>query len=472
MERRGGGERGEEHPPPPPPHSSLPPSLQPLLLRTSRDSSTRTTIPQDPEDEELDYDRRHSPIAGPSASAYGALPPATSTASYHHQDRRREQAMAYPVYQPAPLLAELEPGLRSRPSDYHPYNAPRGVPYYNSEPAQQQTHWREDEPGPSTNQFAQPRWRDPSPPAPRMLQELPNHYEQSRARMPYQPPPPPSRSAYMQPYPDPPQSGYRREPAYSYDPGYSRPSQPSSSSYLPPPPPAERPTGFYGEQPRQYLKEEQQPEYPRLPQSQPQPWQGHSEDDAPTNSDERSPDYDDGDGDGDEDDDYRPSGSSKRKPRRAPGSDQPPRKKSNKVEIACNFCRARKLKCDGARPMCYNCQSRGTDCEYVEQQKRRGKGKDPKRTRGAGRGRTRGRSRPEDQSASSTPYPTSDQGYGGESSRQAPTASPSDVSMQEHSLSPVRGRGQRAGRSADSRSGSSIKREDFSPSRFDEDRAT
>lgn len=263
--------------------------------------------------------------------------------------------------------------------------------------------------------------------------------------------------------------------------GYGR-LPPSSSSYLPPPPPPDRPTGFYGEQPRQYLKEEQQPEYPRLPQSQPQPWQGHTEDDGPL-SEDRSPDYDDGSGDGDEDDDYRPSGSSKRKPRRAPGSDQPPRKKSNKVEIACNFCRglscltlsdpcltlclARKLKCDGARPMCYNCHSRGTNCEYVEQQKRRGKGKDPKKTRGSGRGRTRGRSHQEGQSSSSTPYPASDQGYGGESSRQAPTASPSDVSMQEHS----RGRGRRGGRSADSHSASSVKREDFSPSRFYEDRA-
>ncbi|KAF9810140.1 hypothetical protein IEO21_07123 [Rhodonia placenta] len=32
--------------------------------------------------------------------------------------------------------------------------------------------------------------------------------------------------------------------------------------------------------------------------------------------------------------------------------------------MACQFCRGRKLKCDG-RPTCANCQRRGIPCHYV-----------------------------------------------------------------------------------------------------------
>ncbi|KAJ7270627.1 hypothetical protein B0H12DRAFT_1044323 [Mycena haematopus] len=36
-----------------------------------------------------------------------------------------------------------------------------------------------------------------------------------------------------------------------------------------------------------------------------------------------------------------------------------------RIGMACQFCRARKLKCDGLRPQCTNCSRRGFACNYV-----------------------------------------------------------------------------------------------------------
>ncbi|KAJ7607489.1 hypothetical protein FB45DRAFT_395093 [Roridomyces roridus] len=36
-----------------------------------------------------------------------------------------------------------------------------------------------------------------------------------------------------------------------------------------------------------------------------------------------------------------------------------------RTPMACQFCRARKLKCDGFRPQCSNCNRRGYHCSYV-----------------------------------------------------------------------------------------------------------
>ncbi|KAF9648185.1 hypothetical protein BDM02DRAFT_3129260 [Thelephora ganbajun] len=57
------------------------------------------------------------------------------------------------------------------------------------------------------------------------------------------------------------------------------------------------------------------------------------------------------------------------------------RKPSTKVTVACDFCRGRKLRCDGERP-CSNCSGRGTECTYQPGgPRRRGPGKAPKKTR-------------------------------------------------------------------------------------------
>nr|GAT60216.1 GTP binding protein [Mycena chlorophos] len=53
-----------------------------------------------------------------------------------------------------------------------------------------------------------------------------------------------------------------------------------------------------------------------------------------------------------------------------PASTMKPRIK--KITVACNFCRSRKLKCDGERPSCAQCLKRANPCDYQPQNKRRG----------------------------------------------------------------------------------------------------
>ncbi|KAF8230411.1 hypothetical protein L208DRAFT_1282146, partial [Tricholoma matsutake] len=36
-----------------------------------------------------------------------------------------------------------------------------------------------------------------------------------------------------------------------------------------------------------------------------------------------------------------------------------------RTAMACQFCRGRKLKCDGGRPSCSNCDRRGYPCAYA-----------------------------------------------------------------------------------------------------------
>ena len=180
-----------------PRRSSLPQSLQPLLLNTARDSSTRTTIPTAEDDEDVrEADRQPSPI--PSPSVYGHIPSLT-TSMYHHE--RRRGVLPYATYDtPAPLLPELEPPSQSRhggagPSSIHhghvaaEYN-PRAHPYYPpSEPAYD---WQEGEAGSSSTPYTP-------------------HYDPRGARLarPGHGPPGLSRSAYS--YDDTPLPAHRRE---------------------------------------------------------------------------------------------------------------------------------------------------------------------------------------------------------------------------------------------------------------------
>lgn len=70
---------------------------------------------------------------------------------------------------------------------------------------------------------------------------------------------------------------------------------------------------------------------------------------------------------------------------------------ARKIYVACDFCRGeltvcvlwsvltcagRKLRCDGGRPRCSNCETRSLTCKYQEHPRRRGPGKAPKGTRG------------------------------------------------------------------------------------------
>ncbi|KAI8323687.1 hypothetical protein GQ54DRAFT_257797, partial [Martensiomyces pterosporus] len=44
--------------------------------------------------------------------------------------------------------------------------------------------------------------------------------------------------------------------------------------------------------------------------------------------------------------------------------------KDGRVFHACEVCRKRRSRCDGARPQCTSCQKRGLKCEYKAMRKR------------------------------------------------------------------------------------------------------
>ncbi|KIM63329.1 hypothetical protein SCLCIDRAFT_48490, partial [Scleroderma citrinum Foug A] len=39
-------------------------------------------------------------------------------------------------------------------------------------------------------------------------------------------------------------------------------------------------------------------------------------------------------------------------------------KAARKIYVACDFCRGRKLRCDGSKPSCSNCATRSLACKY------------------------------------------------------------------------------------------------------------
>ncbi|KAG5636185.1 hypothetical protein H0H81_008891 [Sphagnurus paluster] len=87
--------------------------------------------------------------------------------------------------------------------------------------------------------------------------------------------------------------------------------------------------------------------------------------------------------DDDGDETYTTSQKGKKRRRDSDVRDDSTRKSRNprKTAVACNFCRGRKLRCNGAKPACSNCMVRKFQCEYVPVQRRRGPGKAPKGTK-------------------------------------------------------------------------------------------
>ncbi|KAI6129997.1 hypothetical protein EDD17DRAFT_1774194 [Pisolithus thermaeus] len=47
------------------------------------------------------------------------------------------------------------------------------------------------------------------------------------------------------------------------------------------------------------------------------------------------------------------------------------KQRTKKITVACNFCRSRKLKCDGGRPACSQCVKRSNSCDYMPQNSKR-----------------------------------------------------------------------------------------------------
>ncbi|KAF7314507.1 Zn(2)-C6 fungal-type domain-containing protein [Mycena kentingensis (nom. inval.)] len=78
----------------------------------------------------------------------------------------------------------------------------------------------------------------------------------------------------------------------------------------------------------------------------------------------------------------KPKKSRREKPRIELAVDQPlttQGKPRARVYVACIQCRTRKIRCDGAKPVCYNCTKRtgSNDCDYDSVPKRRGPDKNP-----------------------------------------------------------------------------------------------
>ncbi|KAL0579142.1 hypothetical protein V5O48_002875 [Marasmius crinis-equi] len=70
------------------------------------------------------------------------------------------------------------------------------------------------------------------------------------------------------------------------------------------------------------------------------------------------------------------SSSGKAAPRKEAADGEKEKNRPKKITVACNFCRSRKLKCDGVRPACVQCLKRSNPCDYQTQGRRRGaKGK-------------------------------------------------------------------------------------------------
>ena len=46
--------------------------------------------------------------------------------------------------------------------------------------------------------------------------------------------------------------------------------------------------------------------------------------------------------------------------------------KRRRVTLACNFCRTKKIKCDGAEPKCSTCKLYGAACDYPQRSRKRG----------------------------------------------------------------------------------------------------
>ncbi|KAH9042257.1 hypothetical protein EDB85DRAFT_2286038 [Lactarius pseudohatsudake] len=94
-------------------------------------------------------------------------------------------------------------------------------------------------------------------------------------------------------------------------------------------------------------------------------------------------------GQGDIEDEGSPqsiSSEGKRKASNILEEDRPLRRFKKKTEIACDFCRGRKLGCSGDRPKCKACIKRKGECIYAVAPRRRGPGKAPRGSRKLAKG--------------------------------------------------------------------------------------
>ncbi|KAI4522608.1 hypothetical protein K525DRAFT_283547 [Schizophyllum commune Loenen D] len=309
-------------------------------------------------------------------------------------------------YSTPPVPAPEDPAYRARPPppppprpptqdtfEFH-YNAPGYDPY------RERGLYRDEPPVPSSFRPADPmpprRHPERVPPAPPMEYLRPYTGESGWERRD-------SRyESYAPSYPDPPppmeeygpsgtyaphrESPWQPEPArYPMPPPQSAPSSSSSSmqppyrqyqdvehQYRPLPPPSEMhhylpdpyaPYYLPPEQPHRYDEpryEERRYEERSRPMD---PSRHESYTPVPSSSQSVYPSR------------SRPDEEMEPPPQKRPRSTEPRKTQTRKTEIACDFCRGRKLRCDGVKPVCGNCQSRNNVCTYRSSPRRRGPGK-------------------------------------------------------------------------------------------------
>ncbi|KIK52070.1 hypothetical protein GYMLUDRAFT_373199 [Collybiopsis luxurians FD-317 M1] len=337
--------------------SALPTSLIPHLYSAPQTSRDRTTLPQSGEED------NSSPIQDNprSASPFLLRPipsPPPSTRRYPSYDSTQEMR----------LPSAAVPSIRGDPAFYPPrqsYNYPNmdiHQPYINTAPP---STWREDEPS-HRDFYTESRERLPQREAPDSYRYS-DHYPQHQPRHNfardiehYQ-----DYAAYSQVHGmDSILRAPRSVPEGVYSAGQqdmyivsshlahqSSPQSALARGWGPPPSSASDGSDYATSA------------YPSLP---------------PVHESRYSPEPDD-DGDGE----YLPPGHRSSQKRKLESSEQqgPSNrpKGAKKTLIACDFCRGRKLRCDGTRPSCWNCRSReNQSCVYQSHPRRRGPGKAPK----------------------------------------------------------------------------------------------
>ncbi|KAF8798963.1 hypothetical protein BYT27DRAFT_7202696 [Phlegmacium glaucopus] len=354
--------------------SSLPTSLIPHLYNAPRDSSTRTTLTSHSEHSEQGRPYPLAPLIVPinRSSSYPfvrQLPPVLPENIIDRSSSlRRSTSHAFSnQISMSPTSTHLPPLLST------------GIP-----PSPYDSSWREGEAGPSS--LIHPGHRDDT-------------FPQNRHR--FNQPARPSIHPHIN-------YGYAPRQDPGYYPSFPSPSNQSAhygsaNSHTPPLPPRHsfdsidpslrHDVSFYpqvgslsisGSSPPSYLRKDKSPEHEPSygPESLSVDIGTNEGDDGRKSKKHRANSMDTeylsvdiGSNEGDD--------GHKNKKRRALSmdTDDNPKKSSRKTAVACNFCRGRKLRCNGAKPSCYNCTVRKFECEYVSTQRRRGPGKAPKGSR-------------------------------------------------------------------------------------------
>ncbi|TRM64020.1 hypothetical protein BD626DRAFT_568621 [Schizophyllum amplum] len=417
--------------------SSLPPTLQPLMFREPqppRDSASRSTYEPRDEDEPHRDDSTY-PASYPAPAPY-TLRPAEPWDAHAHAQRHAQEVTRRYLPARGPVIDDAHehavPGYAIHPES-HPVAGPSSIPHGSS------TQYYSNPPVPVPEDPAYRAVRPPPPRAPTsetfdFYYNSPAHEQQYRERAMYRDEPPmpssfrpadpmaPRRqerappmeylrpytgesgwerrdsrymSSYAPPYPEPPppMEEYGPSGAYAH---HREPWQPEPDRYPPPPPPpasSSMPTPY-----RQYQEFEpphRAPPPPPPPSHDtqhypPDPYSHHYLSPADQQQihryDERSWAMDTS-----RHENYTPGPSSSQSvysshprpdedmepppPQKRARSVEPRKTQTRKTEIACDFCRGRKLRCDGQKPACSNCQQRSNVCTYRSSPRRRGPGK-------------------------------------------------------------------------------------------------